>query len=71
MSKEELLKELNNINECLINEIENLKYLLDNTLIEYINLLNIHFIIKDLLNKRQIIKNELYDKYNILITDEI
>lgn len=59
------------LNSELINEIENLKYLLDNTLIEYINLISIHYKIKDLIYKRDEVKNEIYNNFNELIIDEV
>lgn len=69
-SYDELKKKYEILSDEIENEIENLKYLLDNIQIENINLINIHFKIKDLLSKKEMIKNELYDEYNELILDE-
>ena len=69
--KEKLLNDYENINKSILNEVENLKYLLDSQLVEYINLINIHFIISDLINKRKTIKDNLYFNYNIILEDEV
>ena len=69
--KNELYDEYDKINSLIIDEIENLKYLLDNTLISNINLLNIHYTIYDLILKRNNIKDMIYYEYNEIITDEI
>ena len=66
-----LMNQYNLLNEEVINEVENLKYLLDNTLIEYINLLSIHYQIKDLIFKRSEIKNKIYNEFGVLIIDEV
>ena len=70
-NKDKLLKQLETINNLIIDEIENLKYLLDNTLISNINLINISYNINQLINKREGIKNDLYLNYDIIINDEI
>lgn len=63
MSKKELQKKLDNINKQIDIEVNNLIYLLNNMNIEDINLLNIHFKLIDLLNKRDMLNNKLfYDK---------
>lgn len=70
MNKENLIKEYNNIIDEIDNEIENLKYLLDNIDIDNINLINIHYKFNDLLNKKKDIKNKLYIEYNYMIYND-
>lgn len=67
----DLMNQYENINEFITDEIENLKYLLENQLISDINLINIHYRIHDLILKRNNITNEIYDEFQIIIIDEI
>lgn len=68
--KETLIKNYQAVNDALIDEVEVLKHLLSTELISSINLLNFHFKIKSLLNKRDAISNELLNNYDIIILDE-
>ena len=68
---DELIKQYELINNLILDEIENLKYLLDNTLISNINLMNIHYSISDLIIKRDNIKTEVYNISGEILTDEI
>ena len=68
-TKNELMNEYKLINKLIMNQLEIL-HDLDLITIEYINLLNIYYIIKDLLNKRNMIKDEMYSNYNEIIIDE-
>ena len=56
-SIDELLKKYNTLNKELEDEKENLIYYLEHAQLEDINILNIHFKIKELMNRRTDIKN--------------
>lgn len=69
-SKQDLINKYCYIEECINTEKENLIYLLKNSLIEDINLLNIHYRFKDLIFKRESITKRLFDEFDLIIVHE-
>ena len=69
-----LKKQYAEISDLLTDEIENLKYLLDASEIESINLYEIYISINDLITKKRIIKDKIISyqlENNISLTDEL
>ena len=58
--KAKLEKELKEIDESIDKIVNNLVYLLTHVDIDDINLLNIHFNLEELRNRKNLIKNELF-----------